>query len=65
LAQDVSAEKKQIVEDFGATAIDYRSCSVDKYVEEMTEGKGFDIVFDTVGGATIKREVSDMMKRCA
>ena len=61
----VSAEKKQIVEDFGATAIDYRSCSVDKYVEEMTEGKGFDIVFDTVGGATIKREVSDMMKRCA
>jgi NADPH2:quinone reductase len=49
----VSAEKKQIVEGFGATPIDYRSCSVDEYVAEMTGGKGFDIVFDTVGGATL------------
>src|SRR5246127_628998 len=49
----VSAEKKQIVEAFGATPIDYRSCSVDKYVAEMTGGKGFDIVFDAVGGATL------------
>ena len=49
----VSAEKKQIVEGFGATPIDYRSCSVDKYVAEMTGGYGFDIVFDTVGGATL------------
>ena len=49
----VSAEKKQIVEAFGATPIDYRSCSVDEYVAEMTGGQGFDIVFDTVGGATL------------
>jgi len=49
----VSAEKKQIVEGFGATPIDYRSRSVDEYVAEMTEGEGFDIVFDTVGGATL------------
>jgi NADPH2:quinone reductase len=49
----VSAEKKQIVESFGATPIDYRSRSVDEYVAEMTGGKGFDIVFDTVGGATL------------
>ena len=49
----VSAEKKQIVESFGATPIDYRSCSVDEYVAEMTGGKGFDIVLDTVGGATL------------
>jgi NADPH:quinone reductase-like Zn-dependent oxidoreductase len=48
----VAAEKKQIVEGFGAIPIDYRSCSVDEYVAEMTDGKGFDIVFDTVGGAT-------------
>lgn len=49
----VSAEKRQIVEGFAATPIDYRSCSVDEYVAEMTDGKGFDIVFDTVGGATL------------
>jgi NADPH:quinone reductase-like Zn-dependent oxidoreductase len=49
----VSAEKKQIVEGFGAIPIDYRSSSVDEYVAEMTGGKGFDIVFDTVGGATL------------
>jgi len=49
----VSAEKKQIVEGFGATPIDYRSRSVYEYVAEMTEGVGFDIVFDTVGGATL------------
>jgi NADPH:quinone reductase len=49
----VSAEKKQIVEGFGAIPIDYRSRSVDEYVAEMTEGEGFDIVFDTVGGATL------------
>jgi NADPH:quinone reductase len=49
----VSAEKKQIVESIGATPIDYRSRSVDEYVAEMTGGKGFDIVFDTVGGATL------------
>jgi NADPH2:quinone reductase len=49
----VSAEKKQIVERLGATPIDYRSCSVDQYVAEMTGDKGFDIVFDTQGGATL------------
>jgi NADPH2:quinone reductase len=49
----VSAEKKQIVEGFGATPIDYRSRPVDEYVAEITGGKGFDIVFDTVGGATL------------
>jgi NADPH:quinone reductase len=49
----VSAEQKHIVEDFGATPIDYRSCSVDEYVAEMTGGQGFDIMFDTVGGATL------------
>jgi NADPH:quinone reductase-like Zn-dependent oxidoreductase len=49
----VSSEKKNIVESFGAIPIDYRSCSVDDYVQEMTGGRGFDIVFDTVGGATL------------
>jgi len=49
----VSSDKKQIVESFAAIPIDYRSRSVDEYVAQMTGGEGFDIVFDTVGGATL------------
>jgi NADPH:quinone reductase-like Zn-dependent oxidoreductase len=49
----VSPEKRKIVEDFGATPIDYRSSSVDAYVAANTSGEGFDIVYDTVGGATL------------
>jgi len=49
----VSAEKKQIVEDFGALPIDYRSSSVEEFVSKVTAGEGFDVVFDTVGGATL------------
>jgi NADPH:quinone reductase len=49
----VSPGKKKIVEELGATAIDYRSTSVDEYVAAFTGGEGFDIVFDTVGGATL------------
>lgn len=37
----------------GAVPIDYRTTSVDAYVTEYTDGKGFDVVFDTVGGATL------------
>jgi NADPH:quinone reductase-like Zn-dependent oxidoreductase len=49
----VSPAKKNIVEGFGATPIDYRSSSVEEYVAANAGGKGFDIVFDTVGGATL------------
>jgi NADPH:quinone reductase-like Zn-dependent oxidoreductase len=48
-----SPDKKNIVEGFGVTAIDYRSASVEEYVAAYTGGKGFDIVYDTVGGATL------------
>ena len=49
----VSSDKKNIAESFGAIPIDYRSSSVEEYVGTMTARKGFDIVFDTVGGATL------------
>ncbi len=49
----VSADKKKIVEAYGATAIDYRTTKVEAYVAEQAGGKGFDIVYDTVGGATL------------
>jgi len=49
----VSAEKQSIVEQFGATPIDYRAISTEQYVDLYTDGQGFDVVYDTVGGATI------------
>jgi NADPH:quinone reductase-like Zn-dependent oxidoreductase len=49
----VSPNKKSIAESCGAIPIDYRSSSVEEYVEKVTGGLGFDIVFDTVGGATL------------
>ena len=49
----VSSEKKKIVERFGATAIDYRALSVEEYVAANAGGEGFDVVYDTVGGATL------------
>ena len=49
----VSQEKKKVVENFGAIPIDYRAVSVEEYVAAHTEGKGFDIVYDTVGGTSL------------
>jgi NADPH2:quinone reductase len=49
----VSPDKAKIAEEFGAIAIDYRTVSVEGYVAAHTGGLGFDIVYDTVGGATL------------
>ncbi|MES2152339.1 MAG: zinc-dependent alcohol dehydrogenase family protein [Pseudomonadota bacterium] len=48
-----SAEQKEIIESYGATAIDYLSTTVEQYVEQHTGGEGFDLVYDTVGGPTL------------
>jgi NADPH:quinone reductase len=45
----VSADKREIIEALGATAID-RNASVADYVDQYTDGEGFDIVYDTLGG---------------
>jgi NADPH:quinone reductase len=49
----VSSNKQSIAKKFGATPIDYRSLSPERYVSLYTDGEGFDVVYDTVGGATI------------
>jgi len=41
------------IERLGATPIDYTSTTVEKYVAEHTGNDGFDVVLDTVGGATL------------
>ncbi len=40
----------KLIESLGAKAINYRSESVSDYVERHTNGAGFDVVFDSVGG---------------
>ena len=39
-----------LIEELGATPINYKSESVESYVAQHTNGSGFDIVFDSVGG---------------
>ena len=39
-----------LIEQLGATAINYKTDSVEQYVAEHTGGAGFDVVFDSVGG---------------
>ena len=48
-----SAASRDAIEALGARFIDYRTSTVDDYVTEHTGGAGFDIVYDTVGGATL------------
>ncbi|MDY7559578.1 zinc-dependent alcohol dehydrogenase family protein [Pseudomonas sp. CCC3.2] len=48
-----SAVQQALISALGATAIDYRDQSVDEYVRAHTAGAGFDVVYDTVGGATL------------
>ena len=47
------AAKKGFLAQLGATPIDYREQTVEQYVAEHTGGQGFDIVYDTVGGASL------------
>jgi NADPH:quinone reductase len=49
----VSDEKRAIVEGYGAVPIDYRTTKMEQYVAEHTNGEGFDVIYDTAGGATL------------
>ena len=48
----VSEDKRSLVEDLGAIAID-RYAAIDDYIAEHTAGQGFDVVFDTLGGTVL------------
>ena len=49
----ISPDKSALVTDVGALPLDYLSSSVEEYVAASTAGAGFDIIYDTVGGATL------------
>ena len=42
-----------LIEKLGATPINYKTSTVQDYVQEHTSGQGFDVVFDSVGGPNI------------
>ncbi len=49
-----SPEKADIARKLGADeVINYKEESVEDYVKRLTDGKGFDVIFDTVGGKNL------------
>lgn len=46
-------KQMQLIEELGATAINYKEEAVEDYVNKYTNGKGFDLVFDSVGGVNL------------
>ncbi len=51
-----SDQKLELARKLGAdVAINYRQQTVEEYVAEYTNGKGFDVVFDTVGGENLTK----------
>lgn len=44
-----------LIRELGAKAINYKTESVEHYVAEHTDGAGFDLVFDSVGGANMTK----------
>ena len=42
-----------MIKNTGAEPIDYRATPVESYVATATGGQGFDVIFDTVGGAVL------------
>lgn len=48
-----SADKAEMIAALGATPIDYRARTVEEYGAEHTGGAGFDLVYDTGGGAVL------------
>ena len=47
------ATQLALIDDYGATPIDYRAEQVADYVAKHTGGAGFDVIFDSVGGANM------------
>jgi NADPH2:quinone reductase len=49
----VSSKDIALMESYGATPIDYKNTSLEESVQQYTQGEGFDIILDTVGGAVL------------
>lgn len=49
------ARQLELIERLGAKGINYKLESVEQYVAKHTDGNGFDLVFDSVGGANLSK----------
>jgi len=49
----VNYRDMDLIHSYGATPIDHTILSVEEYVKEYTNNEGFDIIFDTLGGAVL------------
>ncbi|MCF0074233.1 zinc-dependent alcohol dehydrogenase family protein [Dyadobacter sp. CY261] len=49
----VNHRHMELIHGYGATPVDHHALSVEAYVKEYTNDDGFDIIFDTLGGATL------------
>lgn len=49
----VRGEDMDVVRSYGATPIDFMAETVADYVAKHTDGAGFDVIFDSVGGANM------------
>ncbi|WP_341663846.1 zinc-dependent alcohol dehydrogenase family protein [Vibrio sp.] len=56
-ATGAAGEQADLITKLGATAIDFKSESVADYVEKYTSGAGFDVIFDSVGGANLNNSI--------
>jgi NADPH2:quinone reductase len=52
-------EKAELAKALGADeTVNYRTQSVEQYVTELTGGRGFEVVFDTLGGENLDRSLA-------
>ncbi|WP_221076317.1 zinc-dependent alcohol dehydrogenase family protein [Agarivorans aestuarii] len=56
-ATGAAGEQTDLIAALGATAIDFKTEGVADYVEKYTKGAGFDVIFDSVGGANINNSI--------
>ncbi|OAN12997.1 quinone oxidoreductase [Photobacterium jeanii] len=56
-ATGAAGEQTDLISNLGATAIDFKAESVADYVEKYTSGTGFDLIFDSVGGANLNNSI--------
>lgn len=52
-ATDSGEKRMEIIRSYGATPIDFKRESVNDYVEKHTNGNGFDVILDSVGGQNL------------
>lgn len=53
-----NSQQADLIRSYGATPIDYTDETVQEYVQTYTNGVGFDIILDTVGGSNLDNSFS-------